>query len=90
MWQRKFINGGKTRKGRQMLMMCVLGCQRLTHVEVKEPIDQHTQNNQRTSINDMTISHEKPKAQPNTFYFIGICIAMQMQSGNWWTVGQMY
>jgi hypothetical protein len=73
-----------------MLMMCVLGCQRITHVEVTEKIDQHTQNNQRNSFNDMTISHEKPKAQPKTFYSNRICIVMQMQSGNLRTVGQLY
>jgi hypothetical protein len=36
----------------------------------------------------MTISHEKPKTQPNTLYSEGICILMQMQSGNLWTVGK--
>jgi hypothetical protein len=72
------------------MLMCVLGCHRLTHVEVKEQTDQHTHNNHRICINDMTISHDKPKAQPNIFYSKGICIVMQMQSGNLWTVGQMY
>lgn len=38
----------------------------------------------------MTISYDKPKAQPNTFYSKRICIVMQMAPGNLWTVGQMY
>jgi hypothetical protein len=68
MRQRKFINDEKIKGGQTDINDVCSGLpQTVTCVEVKEQIDQHTQN-QRISTNDMTISHEKkPKAQPNTF-----------------------
>jgi hypothetical protein len=44
----------------------ISGEDRLTHTEVKDQTDHYFQTNQRISTNDMTITHEKPKGQPNT------------------------